>query len=207
MSSADDKSTIAGMSRATSAVPSPTRRRHDARASRSALVDAASTLFDERGYEATTIRQIGERAGVDPALIARYFGGKEGLYLATLTEVERPPLPSEPSEAFAALLHRGETQGIGPVPLGMVNPNLTDDMRAQLQEIVDVRVIAPLAATMAERGIPDAKLRAELLLATAIGVTLIRASGSLPMLAKAPLSKVQKILAASVDGLQATGVR
>ncbi|MFD9659211.1 helix-turn-helix domain-containing protein [Streptomyces mirabilis] len=35
-----------------------------------------ATLFAERGFDRTTIRDIGERAGVDPALIARYFGSK-----------------------------------------------------------------------------------------------------------------------------------
>src|SRR6266536_411309 len=135
------------MNRASSAELSPsTRRPYDAQASRSALVDAATALFDERGYEATTIRQIGELAGVDAALIARYFGGKEG---------------------------------IGPVPLGMVNPTLTDEMRAQLRGITHARVIEPLAAELAKRGVPDAELRAELLLATAIGVSLTRASGTL----------------------------
>jgi AcrR family transcriptional regulator len=191
------------MSRASSAELSPsTRRPYDAQASRSALVDAATALFDDRGYEATTIRQIGERAGVDAALIARYFGGKEGLYLATLAHDGRPPLPSEPREAFAAMLSRSEEQGIGPVPLGMVNPTLTDEMRAQLRGITHARVIEPLAAELAKRGVPDAELRAELLLATAIGVSLTRASGTLPLLADAPLAQVLKILEAFVDALE-----
>ena len=62
----------------------------DAQASRRALLEAADALFDERGYDAATVRDIGERAGVDAALIARYFGGKEGLYLATLQQEGRP---------------------------------------------------------------------------------------------------------------------
>src|SRR5260221_5104477 len=62
------------------------RRYHDAQASREALLGAARALFDERGYDRATTREIGERAAVDPALIARYFGGKEGLYLATIAE-------------------------------------------------------------------------------------------------------------------------
>ena len=74
------------------------RRRHDAKASRAALLRAAAALFDERGYDAATVRDIGERAAVDPALIARYFGGKEGLYLATLQHDGRPSLPTGPAE-------------------------------------------------------------------------------------------------------------
>ena len=45
---------------------------------------AAQELFAERGFERSTIRDIGERAGLDPTLIARYFGNKAALYLATL---------------------------------------------------------------------------------------------------------------------------
>ncbi|OAA27787.1 transcriptional regulator, tetR family [Frankia sp. EI5c] len=59
-------------------------RRRDAARSRQALLAAAADLFAERGYAGTAIRSVGDRAGVDPALIARYFGGKEGLYQAVL---------------------------------------------------------------------------------------------------------------------------
>ena len=37
-----------------------------------------------RGSSGTTIREIGERAGVDAALIARYFGSKADLYIAAV---------------------------------------------------------------------------------------------------------------------------
>jgi AcrR family transcriptional regulator len=47
----------------------------DAAASKQALLEAARSLFGQRGFKSTTIRDIGERAGVDAALIARYFGG------------------------------------------------------------------------------------------------------------------------------------
>src|SRR3984885_15422926 len=61
-----------------------TRRPHDADASRRALLDAARGVFDEVGYDRATTREIGERAGVDPALIARYFDSKEGLFIAAI---------------------------------------------------------------------------------------------------------------------------
>ncbi|MBX6388749.1 MAG: TetR family transcriptional regulator [Frankia sp.] len=59
-------------------------RRRDAERSRAALLDAAAELFAERGYAGTALRAVGQRAGVDAALIARYFGGKDGLYRAVL---------------------------------------------------------------------------------------------------------------------------
>jgi AcrR family transcriptional regulator len=170
------------------------RRRRDAAASRRALLAAASALFDERGYEAATIRDIGELAGVDAALIARYFGGKEGLYLATLDEGEGEPIPSDPAAALAAMLSRSEERGLGPVPLAMVSPNLRGAVREQTMAIVRARVIDPVAATLAARGVADAELRAEVLCALALGVSLTRASGMLAGLAGAELDRVLAVL-------------
>jgi AcrR family transcriptional regulator len=186
--------------RITAPRPAPPRRRHDARASRQALLDAADALFDERGYDAATVRDIGERAGVDPALIARYFGSKEGLYLATL-EQGRAPMPTDPTQVLERMLNRSEQRRSGPVPRAMVSPTLTDAMREQIREIMRRRMVDPIAAELAERGVPDARLRVEILVAMAIGVSLTRASGTLPTLAEAPLADVLTVLRPLINAL------
>jgi TetR/AcrR family transcriptional regulator, upper aerobic nicotinate degradation pathway regulator len=43
---------------------------------------AAKKLFARQGYDATTVRQICEEAGVNVALISYYFGGKENVFNA-----------------------------------------------------------------------------------------------------------------------------
>jgi AcrR family transcriptional regulator len=182
------------------AEPTP-RRRRDAQASRLALLDAADELFDERGYEAATIREIGERAGVDAALIARYFGAKEGLYLATLQREPREPVPSDPLRVLDEMLRRSEQRGSGPVGLAMVSPTLSDDLREQVREIIGRRVVRPLRDELTARGIPHAELHAELLVAIAVGVALTRASGTLPALAEASLEQVMALLAPLLDAL------
>ena len=48
------------------------------------ILDAAEELFARQGFAATTTKQIGTAAGVNPALIHYYFGNKEGLYRALL---------------------------------------------------------------------------------------------------------------------------
>jgi len=73
------------------------QRRRDSARSRQALLDAAATLFSERGFDRTTVREIGERATVDPALIARYFGGKAGLYVETLRASTEAGVPDRGS--------------------------------------------------------------------------------------------------------------
>jgi AcrR family transcriptional regulator len=178
-----------------------TRRRHDAGASRQALLDAADALFEERGYDAATIRDIGERAGVDAALIARYFGSKERLYLATL-EQGRAPMPNDAMEVLERMLSRSEQRRTGPVPRAMVSPTLTDPMREQIREIIGRRLVDGLAAELGEQGVPDARLRVELLLAMAIGVALTRGGGTLPTLSEAPLDDLLAVLRPLVDALR-----
>jgi AcrR family transcriptional regulator len=63
-------------------VAKPKRRPRDAAATRHALLAAAGPLFAEYGYEATTVGQIARAAGLSPSLVTRYFGSKEGLFLA-----------------------------------------------------------------------------------------------------------------------------
>lgn len=51
---------------------------------RDKILDIAESLFASKGYDRTTIKQIGAGAGLNPALIYYYFDGKEGLYKAVL---------------------------------------------------------------------------------------------------------------------------
>lgn len=57
---------------------SPTKRRNRDESAEK-LLAAALELFSEQGFDATTTRAIAQRAGLNEALIQRYFGGKEGL--------------------------------------------------------------------------------------------------------------------------------
>lgn len=41
-------------------------------------------MFAEDGYAGTSLRAIARAVGVDPALVVRHFGSKEGLFLDTL---------------------------------------------------------------------------------------------------------------------------
>jgi AcrR family transcriptional regulator len=54
------------------------------RLARRAVVDAARTLFLERGYGATTIEAISELSDVPPATVYRLFSSKRGILKALL---------------------------------------------------------------------------------------------------------------------------
>jgi AcrR family transcriptional regulator len=47
---------------------------------REKLLDAGRELFGTQGYEATSIADIGRRAGIAKSVLYHYFGSKSGLY-------------------------------------------------------------------------------------------------------------------------------
>ena len=57
---------------------------------RQQLLDAARSLFAKQGYDAVSIREVADTAQVNPAMIHYYFGSKQGLYEAMLTDTFTP---------------------------------------------------------------------------------------------------------------------
>ena len=58
-----------------------------------ALLKSARQAFATRGFEATSVREIGRASGVDPALISHYFGSKEALWIAVVEQIARHAAP------------------------------------------------------------------------------------------------------------------
>ncbi len=61
---------------------------------------AARLLFAKQGYERTTVREVAERARIDPAMVIRYFGSKDGLFArAASIDLELPsPAAVDPNQ-------------------------------------------------------------------------------------------------------------
>jgi TetR/AcrR family transcriptional regulator, cholesterol catabolism regulator len=81
---------------------------------RSQVLGAAIELFGKRGYHASTVREIAERAGVSTGLVYQYFGNKEDILFLALQTVldtykERIPGATEgvddPLRRFRAAVH------------------------------------------------------------------------------------------------------
>src|SRR5918994_3732847 len=71
----------------TSEIPEERRRWSRRPESRPAeILTAAFQVFAEAGYERTTIADVGDRAGVSPALVVHYFGSKAELFTAVIQD-------------------------------------------------------------------------------------------------------------------------
>lgn len=175
-------------------------RRRDAARSRALLLAAASELFAERGFDRTTIRDIGERAGVDPALIARYFGSKTLLYVATLQAEQGDMAMADlfDEQRLREVFDRADRRG--PVPLLQVavqrlsDPTAQDATRAALHS----RLVEPLHERFAGDGADRPRLRAELVVAAVTGILLGRHSGAFDELAGADSDDLVDVLRATL---------
>jgi len=163
------------------------RRARNAGATREGLLAAAQDLFGRKGYERTTTREIGEAAGVDPALISRYFGSKADLYLAAVaTEqlddgVEERDRSDDPFDDLAqvveVVLRRTARRGPGPILQALVRDDASAEIRAAATARLERRMVEPIAAGYGAAGLDRPTLRAQVAVAAVLGVGLGRSLG------------------------------
>ncbi|MEU9476599.1 TetR family transcriptional regulator [Streptomyces sp. NPDC048191] len=78
-------------------------RRSDA--TRTAILDAARERFAADGYERATIRAIARDARIDPSMVMRYYGSKEGLFAAAVAfDLRLPDLEQVPRDEVGRAL-------------------------------------------------------------------------------------------------------
>ncbi|MEC3918330.1 TetR/AcrR family transcriptional regulator [Nocardia sp. CDC160] len=144
---------------------------------RERLVLAAVDLFTEQGYDATTVTQIAERAGVTKSTFFRYFPDKRDLLVAgqetlsrLLTEgIAEAPESASPLEAVAAGLDRASAA------MGPMNREIAPRVQAaiaanvELQERDALKSVG-LAAAMTEALIARGTPKAVAILASELGV-------------------------------------
>jgi AcrR family transcriptional regulator len=164
-------------------------RPRDAAASKDALLQAAQTLFGQQGFEGTTIREIGERAGVDAALIARYFGSKADLYIAAVVAENAAGAPSE----YEGLEHmadvvvaRSDHHGPGPIVQAIVRSDTSPEIRDAAVDLLAQRMVGPLVTIMRAQGVDRPQLRAEVAVSALIGINLGRSLGWFDEIQSAP---------------------
>jgi AcrR family transcriptional regulator len=178
-------------------------RPRNASASKDALLHAARMLFGQKGFEQTTIREIGQFAGVDAALIARYFGSKADLYVAAVlaeSKDDSRPRNFESLDQIAdALVTRTDKHGPGPVLQALIRSDTSDEIRAASRDHMVRRLIEPVVADMTDRGLQQPRLRSEVMVSALIGISLGRSLGWFEELRTVPKDVLVELLAELID--------
>ncbi|MEV0602609.1 TetR family transcriptional regulator [Streptomyces sp. NPDC050315] len=154
--------------------PSARPRRSDA--TRAAILDAARDRFAAEGYERATIRAIARDAGIDPSMVMRYYGNKEGLFAAaTEIDLRLPDLTLVPRELLGERLvrHFLDVWEHDERLTGMVRVGVTVDAGAERVRSIFRDQLAPVIAAVCP--VPDeAAVRAALVGSQIIGMALAR---------------------------------
>lgn len=82
-----------------SATPPRPRKRMSAAERREQLLEVGRGAFAEKGYDAVTVEELAQRAGVTKPIVYEHFGGKEGIY-AVILDREVSVLLERMSEAL-----------------------------------------------------------------------------------------------------------
>ncbi|MDO9415743.1 TetR/AcrR family transcriptional regulator [Pararhizobium sp.] len=150
------------------------KKQTKAERTREAILSAARILFAERGYDGATVRDIAARAGIDPAMVIRYFGGKDMLFVqAADLDLRLPDLSDVPGDAIGETLVRHflaiwETGGAaGGLPVALRSAASNELAAGRLREIFATQVAPALARAPGIRPGPLAGLVASQLLGLA----------------------------------------
>lgn len=120
---------------------------------RGRIVAAGRAEFARRGLAAASVRSIAQGAGVTPAMINYYFGGKRGLYDAAVADAQ-----GRLAERLAAAVAAGGRAGLAPRLAAAYFDFLSEDQELQrllMREVLDegdgvralaARYVTPLRA-------------------------------------------------------------
>ncbi|MEV6343246.1 TetR family transcriptional regulator [Actinoplanes sp. NPDC051851] len=166
-----------------------TPRRRDAAATRGLLLEAARRRFAVDGYANTYIRDIASDAGVNVALISRYYGSKEGLFRACLAgtadDLEQAVRDDPTLDDISRLITRQltDTQNRHYPSRLLMLLRTSGDERIDELRLGILRSFAEKIAAAAGRspGDESAVLDAQFVLATALGLAILTAAGLDPL--------------------------
>ncbi|WP_447646205.1 TetR/AcrR family transcriptional regulator [Nocardioides zeae] len=170
--------------------------------SREAILSAAAERFETDGFDGTTIRAIARAAGIDPAMVVRYFGSKERLFLAATTiDLALPSLDAVPVDQLGATLARHavalwHSEQPGRALRILLRAAATDPEAAARVRGVFLDQVLPLLARH-----PDGELRAGLVSAQILGYAFGRYVAHLPPLDAVEADEAARLLGAALQAV------
>jgi AcrR family transcriptional regulator len=178
----------------------PRGRRHKSTTedTRSTIIDAATTEFASRGYEAVSMRSIARKAGVDPALVHHYFAEKADLFAESIKAPIRPDrvvkeILAGPREQIGEniiryLLGALEERSARTRMISLIHTALGQEFAATMLRQFLVREVFKRIADAI--GGDDSQLRASLAASQIVGLMIVRYGVRVEPLASASIEEV-----------------
>jgi AcrR family transcriptional regulator len=175
------------------ATPRSTARAEQRRRTETRILDAAARVFVATGYERTTIRAVASAAGVDPGLVMHYFGSKQELFRRVIDAAPLPEVSGAPEQATEQILATlADRLANAPVAsLTILRSMLTNPEAASVLSAGTARYQAQIAQAI---DADDAALRAAIISAIILGITVSRHLITSDELAAADPARVVELL-------------
>jgi AcrR family transcriptional regulator len=157
---------------------------HRSLAAREAILAAARARFTEHGYDRTTIRQVATDADIDPSMVMRYYGSKDGLFAAAVDIDLRLPDPASVSlDDYAEVLAKHyvamwRNDSNGPLSILLRSAVTHEEAADRLRAVFSDQVTAMVRQLLGQG--PETEVRAGLLATNLLGVALTRHILKLP---------------------------
>ncbi|WP_329118951.1 TetR/AcrR family transcriptional regulator [Streptomyces sp. NBC_01465] len=150
--------------------------RRSSEVTKGVILAAARERFAADGYERATIRAIARDAEIDPSMVMRYFGNKEGLFVAASEfQLRLPELGALPGKHVGAVLisHFVDRWDEDEALTALLRVSVTNEATAERMHDIMKQQIVPIAAGISAD--PEEAQRRAVLVATQIlGMALAR---------------------------------
>ncbi len=184
-----------------------TGRRPGESGTRDAIAAAAARQFAENGYDRTSLRSVAVEAGVDPALVSRFYGTKQSLFTTVVQ------LPFDPVQVVAGVLGGdrstigerlarffvgvlGSPGGVATIT-GMIRSAAGEPEAARMvRERITRDVLAPLVAGL---GSDHPEVRAALVSSQLVGLVMARQVVGVPALVDLSPEELGRLVAPTLQ--------
>ena len=181
-------------------------RRPGPTTTREAIAEAARRQFAELGYDRATLRGIAGEAGVDAALVVRFYGSKDGLFqevmalppavaeaMAGLADGPRVTVGRQLAEVIVGMLENPQSRSI---VLGRIRSASSHPDAAALVRETVTRDVGRLVAALTD---DEPETRAVLVGSQVVGLALARHVVQVEPLASLPATDVIDYIAPTLQ--------
>ena len=165
------------------------------------ILNVARQRFASDGYELATIRAIAADAGIDPALVIRYYGNKESLFAAAAEfDLQLPDLTKlEPDDASKALVEHFLSRWEQDDTLkALLRAAVTNESAVTKMQTIFASQLGPTIAELSGLPVKEAATRAGLLATQMLGIALCRYIIKLPAVMELKRTEIVNWLAPTV---------
>src|SRR5262245_43542864 len=175
-------------------------RRSDA--TKASILAAARQHFAAKGYQAATIRAIAANAGIDPAMVMRYFGSKQNLFaVAAEFDLRLPDLSSVPKMTVGtALVEHFFSRWEGDdMLMALLRTAVSSEPAAERMRVIFATQLVSVVTRVSGDPRSRAEVRAGLIASQMLGVALCRYVLKLPAVVRSKPAALVRCLGPTIQ--------